>query len=186
MILRPLQEKDAPLMLEWMHDEDLVRDLHKNFAAMTIDNCKAFIKNASKNEADSEQVGNNLHLAITDDNDEYLGTVSLKEIDYVLATAEFGIVIRRAATGHGVSAQAMKQIIDMAFEGKELAKPLTSVFWCVDSANARALRFYDKNGYKRINLFDYPELHEHISASGDYTQEEIQNYVWYLAGKMQK
>ena len=63
MKLRLLQEKDAPLMLEWMHDEELVKDLHKNFAAMTIDNCIAFIKNSSVSK-------NNLHLAIADDNDE--------------------------------------------------------------------------------------------------------------------
>ncbi len=174
MKLRLLQEKDAPLMLEWMHDEELVKDLHKNFATMTIDNCIAFIKNSSVSK-------NNLHLAISDDNDEYLGTVSLKEIDYSLGVAEFGIVIRRAATGTGASAMAMKQILDMAFEGKELDKPLKNVYWCVDPANARALRFYDKNGYNRIKLNDYPELHKHILDSGDYEPSKVEEYVWYLA-----
>ena len=43
MRLRKLEEKDAPLMLEWMHDPDVVENLNKNFAAMTMDDCKRFI-----------------------------------------------------------------------------------------------------------------------------------------------
>ena len=174
MKLRFLQEKDAPLMLEWMHDEELVKDLHKNFAAMTIDNCKAFIESAANDK-------HNLHLAIANDDDEYLGTVSLKDIDYSLGIAEFGIVIRRAATGTGASAQAMKQILEMAAKGDNLDKPLKIVYWCVDPANARALRFYDKNGYKRIELQEYPELDAHILDSGDYSEDEIRRFMWYIA-----
>ncbi len=136
-MLRRLKKSDAPLMLEWMHDEDLVKDLHKNFAGMTIDNCKSFIERAATDSS-------NLHLAIADDNDEYMGTVSLKDINYDLGIAEFDIVIRRAATGKGLSAAGMKEILNYASLGKELQKPLSQIYWCVDSKNARALRFYDK------------------------------------------
>ena len=43
MYLRKLKIKDAPLMLEWMHDDSVVHDLHTNFASKTLDDCKAFI-----------------------------------------------------------------------------------------------------------------------------------------------
>ena len=36
MKLRKLELKDAPLMLEWMHDETVVEDLHTDFASKTI------------------------------------------------------------------------------------------------------------------------------------------------------
>ena len=36
MRLRKLQLKDAPLMLEWMHDESVVHDLHTDFASKSI------------------------------------------------------------------------------------------------------------------------------------------------------
>ena len=44
--LRPLQLSDALFMLEWMHDYELVKDLHKDFSSITIENCENFIKSA--------------------------------------------------------------------------------------------------------------------------------------------
>ena len=36
MYLRDLEEKDAPLMLEWMHDESVVEKLRGRFSEKTI------------------------------------------------------------------------------------------------------------------------------------------------------
>ena len=107
MKLRKLQEKDAPYMLEWMHDEELVRYMHKNFSAMKIEDCRCFIEKSDKTEI-------NVHFAITDENDEYMGTVSLKDIHD--GYAEFGIVVRRKAMGKGIAAEAMKKILRYGFE----------------------------------------------------------------------
>ncbi|AOZ95467.1 GNAT family N-acetyltransferase [Butyrivibrio hungatei] len=173
--LRPLTLSDAPLMLEWMHDQELVKDLHKDFSSMTIENCENFIKKAQNDK-------NNLHLAIAlreanTSEGTYLGTASLKDIDTILAIAEFGIVIRRCATGKGYSIEAMKQILNKGFKDLHLRQ----IYWCVDFENKRALRFYDKNGYNRVNLKDYPTLYTHIVESGDYEQDKIDSYVWYIA-----
>lgn len=43
MKLRKLEEKDAKLMLEWMHDKSVVEFMGANFEAKTIDDCKKFI-----------------------------------------------------------------------------------------------------------------------------------------------
>lgn len=137
MRLRKLERKDAPLMLEWMHDKNVVKDMNTNFLSKMLDDCVAFIK-SSQNDKD------NLHFAITDDLDEYMGTVSLKHIKD--KTAEFGIVVRSAAMGKGYSKKAMKEILDKGF--KELN--LQSIYWCVAPANKRAIRFYEKDGYKRV------------------------------------
>ena len=180
--LRPLTSTDAPLMLEWMHDHELVKDLHKDFSSMTIENCEIFIRSAQIDTANLDDQSNivetsNLHLAIADDNDEYMGTASLKDIEHNLKSAEFGIVIRRCATGKGYSIDAMKQILKKGF--KELG--LKQIYWCVDTKNQRALRFYDKNGFNRVNLKDYKKLYEHVLNSGDYEQDKIDSYVWYIA-----
>ena len=37
MRLRNLELKDAPLMLEWMHDPDVVKDLCGNFLDKSLD-----------------------------------------------------------------------------------------------------------------------------------------------------
>ena len=85
MRLRQLQLKDAPLMLEWMHDPDVVRYMHTDFASKTLTDCERFIQ-AAKNSAE------NLHYAVVNDEDEYMGTVSLKQIRD--GKAEFAITVR--------------------------------------------------------------------------------------------
>ena len=139
MKLRKLELKDAPLMLEWMHDESVVAKLAANFAAKTIDDCRNFIA-ASQND------GKDLHLAIVDEDDTYMGTVSLKHIDRTAGTAEFAITVRAAAMGKGFSHFGMDSILKMGIE--ELG--LSAIYWCVSPKNQRAVRFYDKHGYTRI------------------------------------
>ena len=140
MRLRKLKLKDAPLMLEWMHDADVVRDLRNDFASKTIGDCRDFIKNSSNDKM-------NVHYAIVSNEDEYMGTVSLKNIDNQTNSAEFGIVVRKAAMGAGYSWYGMTAILKIAFE--QLA--LKCVYWCVSSKNERACRFYEKHHFSRLN-----------------------------------
>lgn len=162
MKLRKLEEKDAPLMLEWMHDESVVKDLNRNFGAMTIEDCKRFI-------AGSADENENLHRAIVNDEDEYLGTVSLKHINRDSLTAEFGITIRKCAMGTSAAIDAMKTMLEI---GKN-EHGLKQIYWCVDPKNVRALRFYDKNEFSRR---DYEE----ICVKPDYDEKLISYFVWYI------
>ena len=160
MKLRNLCLADAPLMLEWMHDESVVQNLQANFAAKTLDDCQAFIRS-------SEDASENLHLAIADDNDEYMGTVSLKHIHE--GKAEFAITIRSCAMGKGFAQFGMNAILEKGIQ--ELG--LDSIYWCVSQHNARAVRFYDKNGYTRTQ--DVP-----ISIVSAYTPEQCADFIWYI------
>ena len=160
--LRELQQKDAPLMLEWMHDEEVVHFMKADFLHKTLSDCEKFIESA---QVDS----NNVHLAATDDNDTYMGTVSLKNIDN--DSAEFAITMRRAAMGKGYAAEAMKQIIDKVFS--ELG--LEYIYWYVRPENKRAVRFYDKNGYQRMSfnkLCDQLNKTELFRNSGGYQKKQ--------------
>ncbi len=71
MRLRPLEMKDALFMLEWMHDESVVKNLATDFMNKSIEDCRDFIQSSKKDTAD-------LHMAIVDDDDEYMGTVKKK------------------------------------------------------------------------------------------------------------
>lgn len=136
MRLRKL--KDAPQMLEWMHDEDVVKDMQADFSSKTIEDCNHFILS-------SKDTRKNLHLAIVDETDEYMGTVSLKNIGE--NKAEFAITVRKNAMGKGYSHFGMKRIIEIGLEDMNLS----SIYWYVDKNNQRAINFYDKNGYQRIS-----------------------------------
>ena len=138
MYLRKLDEKDAPLMLEWMHDESVVRHLGANFAAKTMDDCRNFI---AASQTDEE----NLHLAVADGQDAYMGTVSLKHIDRAQGTAEFAITVRACAMGKGYSHFGMDSILKKGIAEEKLK----AIYWCVSPKNERAVRFYDKHGYNR-------------------------------------
>ena len=163
MKLRELKLKDAPLMLEWMHDKSVVEDLRTNFAEKTILDCENFIRNSW-----SDQV--NWNVAIVDENDTYMGTVSLKNIKE--ASAEFGITIRQCAMGKGYSIWAMKEVFRIGFEERGIKK----IYWCVSPDNKRAVRFYDKNEFARIDA-------KELGMIEGYTQEQIAAYVWYIANK---
>ena len=72
--LRKLQLKDVPLMLEWMHDEEAKHIFQNNFAEIDDIAAKKFVENSFREDQQ--------HFAIVDDqDDEYLGTISLKNID---------------------------------------------------------------------------------------------------------
>ncbi len=159
MILRELNVKDAPLMLEWMHDKDVVKNMSSNFESKTLDDAIDFINNSKKDK-------NNLHLAIVNDEDEYMGTVSLKKIDYERMTAEFAITVRKCAMHKGYSWYGMKSIIEKAFDELNLE----SVYWCVSKDNKRAVRFYDKHHF-----------HEALDISQDILEnyKNVPNLKWY-------
>ena len=164
MKLRELQKKDAPLMLEWMHDKDVTENLQANFASKTIKDCEAFIK-SSLDDRD------NIHMAVVDESDEYMGTVSLKNIKD--GTAEFAISMRTKSMGKGYSKYGMAEIIRIALEDMGLSE----VYWCVSPDNKRAVRFYDKNGYSRVKGY---------IDTGMYSKEQSEYYIWYRVTKNQE
>lgn len=162
MQLRMLDLKDAPYMLEWMHDECVIENLQSSFKTKTLKDCEEFIS-ASLNDK------GNVHLAIASDDDMYLGTVSLKHIRE--NTAEFAIAIRKSAMGKGVSKYAMREVIRMGFEDMNLKK----IYWYVSPLNMRAIRFYEKNGYQRTDPSDL--------IMGGYTSSQVKEYLWYQVSK---
>ena len=165
MKLRKLEPKDAPRMLQWMHDPDAVAHLQGRFREKTQEDCLEFI-------AASQQTENHLHLAIANDEDVYLGTVSLKHIDRQQSDAEFAIAIHSDAMGTGCAGQAMKQILEKGFT--ELG--LHRIFWCVSPENRRAVRFYEKGGYPHAE----PQL---VNAERYYAPQLVNQLLWYCVEK---
>lgn len=138
--LRQLEMKDAPLMLEWMQDPTIACYFRFDASSMTLADCEEFIKEAPLDTSCR-------HYAIADENDEYLGTVSLKNIDYMKSEAEYAISTRKKAHGTGVAMIATKEILRIAFEELELK----CVYLNVLKENVRANAFYIKAGFQ----FDY-------------------------------
>lgn len=134
-MLRRLEAKDVPLMLEWMHDGDINRHFRYPFADMTAEKAMDFIEHSFNEE--------NKHFAIADDNDEYLGTISLKNISKTGLSAEYAIVARKKAHGTGIAKKATMELLEYAFSELGLQK----VYLNVLSDNAAARKLYEKCGF---------------------------------------
>lgn len=150
-------------MLEWMHDSELVQDMRADFANKTIDDCLTFILSSKKDNS-------NYHFAISNDKDEYMGTVSLKHVNFKERSAELGIVVRRCVMGLGFSWYGLSQALLYAFD----VLSLDSVFWCVEKRNIRANKFYTKHGFTQINIVPFEAAKSYLSSG---------SLNWYVVSK---
>ena len=137
--LRALEPKDAPFMLEWMTDPDITRFFRFDSSKVSIDSCEAYIEAASSQPE-------TVHFAIADENDEYLGTISLKDVDRKYKCAEYAISTRKKAHGTGAALQATRLILHYAFETLDLER----VYLNVLAENGRANAFYRKAGFRFV------------------------------------
>ncbi len=141
--LRRLQEKDAPFMIEWMHDPEIQQCFRKDMKHMSPEQVKDFCTRAYlKNDIEE---GGALHYAIVDDcDDEYLGTISLKNISLRDRSAEYAIATRKCAHGKGIAAEATRLILKEGFNNRHLHR----IYLNVLHDNVRAIKFYEKCGFR--------------------------------------
>lgn len=152
-MIRKLELSDLPYMYEWMQDEEVTANLQADFASFTMEKVESFIKNAMVQSHESE----NLHYAIVDEQDNYMGTISLKNINRKDKNAEYAIVTRREAHGKGYAAAATKDILKVAFEELGLEK----VYLYVSTDNVGANKFYRKCKFVEEGVF-----RKHMSIKG--------------------
>ncbi len=161
--LRELQEKDAKLMLEWMHDADIQKGFKKNMLDATLEDAKFFCKKSKIPNELSD--GDSLHFAIVNEKDEYLGTISLKSISIENGSAEYAITTRKAVQGQGVAKEATGILLEKAFHEYGLHRVYLSVF----ADNVAAIRLYEQCGF----IYE-GEFRKHLKRGDEYV-----NWRWY-------
>lgn len=162
VVLRELREEDAELMLEWMHDKKTQESFKKNMLNMTLEAAKDFCKSAKIPREINDGVS--VHLAIADENDEYLGTISLKNIDMNDKRAEYAIAVRPKVQNRGVAYEATMKILEKAFEEYKLHR----VFLTVIETNDNAIRLYEKCGFVYEG-----ELRDHLCCYGQFVNWKL-------------
>jgi len=135
--LRQLELRDSARMLEWMRDPEITRYLQIGGPDTKEETVVNFIQSSG-----DESV--NLHRAVVNSTDEYVGTVSLKNIDHEKGEAEYAISMHSSALGTGAAAAATQLILEAAFHELNL----TRVYLNVRKENMRAIRFYEKNKFR--------------------------------------
>ena len=163
-MLRKLEKKDIPRMLEWMHDPLVNCHFRANFAEMDENKAEAFIEKSFTDE--------NVHFAFTDTDDNYLGTVSLKNISSTDKNAEYAIVTRRKAQGTGAAFNATIDVLRYAFNELNLHR----VYLNVREKNLRANAFYRKVGFKYEGKFIDHLSDVYNTMGGEVLQPQLVRY----------
>lgn len=161
MSLRKLKEKDVEGMLEWMHDPVIQKSFRFNTENKKKEDVLNFIKKAEVEPID----GKSIHFAIVDGNDDYLGTISLKNVDLTSQNAEFAISLRQKAQGKGIGTKATKELLNLAFNKFGLER----VYLNVLSENEKAIHLYEKCGF----IYE-GEFRKHLFLRGEY-----RSLKWY-------
>lgn len=166
-MIRPLKEKDAKAMCECLNDDNVNHFMNIHSLSFTEQSCLEFIQKSKSDKS-------NLNFAIVDENDNWVGTVSLKHIDYKNKEAEYAIITSTSVHGKGVAKLASKEVLKFAF----LELKLEKIYLYLSTKNERANRFYQKFGFN----FDRCE-----KASMEINGE-IQDINWYyiLKGEVEK
>lgn len=144
-MIRYLKKEDLKRMMAWMKDANVTNNMQADFEYFSEDKVMDFIEKASKQNMSSE----NFHYAITDENDQYMGTISLKNIDHKNKNAEYAIVTCSEAHGKGYAKMATTDILEIAFSKLELEK----VYLYVSEQNIAANKFYKKYGFVQEGIF---------------------------------
>jgi len=133
--LRPLDHKDKQFILEWMKDPAINQFFR--FDANKIDEqyVDHFIDHSF---SDTDR-----HYAIVNEQDEYQGTISLKNIDPVTKSSEYAISTRKSAHGRGIALEATHRILEIGFNELKLHR----IYLNVLTENERANNFYKKFGF---------------------------------------
>jgi diamine N-acetyltransferase len=156
--LRELRLEDIDAMYEFIEDEEIALNFVFTRYPSSKEGLSKFITNSWGNH-------NDVHFAITNEENEYVGTVSLKNINYVDRNAEYAIALRKTFWGKNYAFEATKLIIEYGFNRINLHK----IYLNVLSSNIRANKFYQKFRFKKEGLFK-----EHIYLNGKY-----EDLSWY-------
>ena len=112
--IRKLEEKDIPFMIEWMQDEELTKNLQADFKK--IANYKSQLEFINNSISDSSK-----NFAIVDDNDEYQGSISLKNIDVDIPLGTFTCITGVSGSGKSslVNEILCKEVASKLYNSKE-------------------------------------------------------------------
>ena len=151
--LRPLEMEDIDSFVLWLNDEE-VRQYLMRISPLNKIREKEFVENLYKDDQ-------NIVLGITlKESDQLIGNIALHRISIPFRQASLGIFIGdKTCWSEGYGTEALNLMLKHAFDQLNLHR----VFLTVLSFNARAIRAYEKVGFRREGVF-----REHMFRNGKY------------------
>ncbi len=154
--LRPMTIEDSRYIVEWRNRPEIKKYFIYQ-GEFTIQGQQEWIKNYIEKGLVKQ------FMIVKSENNDVIGSVYLRDIDYKFKKAEFGIFFGKEY-GKGYGTKAAKIMIKYAFEELKLHRIYLRVF----ADNARALASYNKVGFKREGI-----LHDDV-----YVDNKYRDIVW--------
>ncbi len=137
--LSPRNSEDVEIFTKWLNDFEITDYLGRSGQLTTLEGEKEYLENNSTPEA--------TFVMVTLDGDRMIGSVSLENIDNMNRNATLGIFIGdEEFRNNGYGTEAIKLILDYGFRYLNLH----NIDLWVMGFNARAIRCYEKCGFKEV------------------------------------
>jgi diamine N-acetyltransferase len=137
--LRPLERADAPTLVPWFNDPEVLRTVAR-YRPLNLQEEEAWLERAAGSEHD-------LGLGIVPRaTDQLVGVTGLHQMDFKNRHAAFGIIIGdKESWGKGYGTEATGLLIQYAFDTLNLNRVWLHVY----EFNERGIRAYEKVGFRR-------------------------------------
>jgi len=136
--LSPMDPDDVEKFTEWLNDMEVLVNISLYDSIISLENEREYLIRLSKEQ----------NYSIIDlQSDELIGTCGFMNIDHVNQSAEPGIFIgNKNYWGKGYGPDALSLLIDFGFKALNLHSIMLRVF----EYNKRAIKCYEKIGFKRV------------------------------------
>ena len=136
--LSPVDVNDAEKFTEWLNDLEVTQHLMLYPHIINVESEKGILYRLSNDHT---------YSIIDNETHELIGNCGYAEIDHVNQTAEIGIFIgNKNYWNRGYGTEALSLLLDYGFK----ALNLHNVFLRVYSFNERAIKSYEKTGFRII------------------------------------
>jgi RimJ/RimL family protein N-acetyltransferase len=138
--LSPIDPNDAAQFTEWLNDMEVLVNLQLYNGVISLEEERAALTELSKAH----------HYSIIDnETNALLGNCGFLDIDHVNQTAEAGIFIgNKNFWNKGYGTEALTLLLDYGFKALNFHNVLLRVY----EYNQRAMRVYEKVGFKKIGI----------------------------------
>jgi len=162
--LRPIERSDLPRFVAWFGDPEVRRHLLIYLPFSLAQEERWFENLLERLERQRDLV-----LAIETPEKVHIGNVGLHSIDWKNRSAELGIAIgEKAYWDQGYGTDAIRTLLGLAFREMNLHR----VFLRVNADNARAVRCYEKAGFRREGT-----LREAMFREGAYRDQYVMSVL---------
>jgi RimJ/RimL family protein N-acetyltransferase len=160
--LKPLDLIDKEYLLKWNRDEEIRNLTGAIFPASYLEHEKWF---ENKALATKER----MWIIVSTNNNEPIGTIGLKNFDYINRNVELYIYIgEKEYWGKGIGSQATSEVVQFAFNILYLHKVYLYVF----EYNKKAINMYKKLGFSVEG-----ELIDSVYRDGEYCNKYIMGKI---------